>query len=265
MGAVLALVMAVGCGSKDSTTPSATGTIELRTDGGLSVDVQSARLFVGGAFLKRTAAGDITVSTTKTQIVLQGPPTGTPVPLASKAVPPGTYTSVRLTLDSAEVVLPAGRFFADSSSRKVLRAPALPVEVVIAPDSPLDIAASATSSVIVSVDGIRAFGLIGPSALPTGVQFAPAVRAVAALQAGAITGSVSPAGTRALVFAIRGADTVQSAVAEAGGGFTLRYLPPGGYIAAARAAGFQVALSPPVTVTSTNATAAGSLTLTPLP
>lgn len=170
-------------------------------------------------------------------------------------------------VDSASVTLKGRTFAGGSATAKLIPTTGTgPTGLVLDLGGDITVTEGGTTVIVVAVDVSRSFLLQGPSNAPTGAAFHPAMLAVPLERAGSISGTVTPASTRAAVYAIHGADTVHTAFADGTtGAFTLRFLPPGTYITAARAAGFQVALSLPVLLESAASITGINLTLNSLP
>ena len=110
----------------------------------------------------------------------------------------------------------------------------------------------------------RSFVFQGPSGSPNGVSFKPVLHASVMNVAASISGTVTPLTSGATVYAISGTDTVQTAFANATTGtYTLSFLPPGTYVVAAKATGFQAAVSGSLTLGNSQALTGVNLLLVP--
>lgn len=258
---------ALAC-SSDGSGPSTRGTVTVRLTDAPADDFQSATVFVSGVTLVgggTSASGEV-ISEAKASFDLLALQNGVTATLGSASVPTGTYTQIRLVVDSARVVLAAGRTFADGSSSAVLRVPSgqeTGIKVTFGP--PVAVAEGETV-LVVDFDVSRSFVFQGPRTSPNGVLFKPVLHAVAADVAASISGTVVPALASATVYAIAGTDTVATAFANPGSGaYTLRFLPPGSYVVAASATGFAVALSGTITLGAAENRTGVNLTLAASP
>lgn len=261
------LIVIAGCGGSDSATGSGSGTVEIATTGLLTDDFHDVAVYVSVAALLQASGAETPVLATKGTFdvfLLQG---ASPVVLASTNVPARIYSGLRVVIDSARIALKPGKTFADGTTSAKLLPPATAAQGIEVPfREGVTIPSDTTTTLVLYLDGVRSFALIGPAAAPTGVDFNPVLLAADPTVTASISGVVSPGGSRARVFAIRGADTVQSAVADpATGAYTLRYLPAATYIVSARAAGFQVAMTLPLPVVRATTVTGINLALPPLP
>lgn len=266
MCSIAAMAGIAACGS-DSTTASGTGTLELRITDAPSDDFESATIFVSSVYVKGGTAGatESLVSSTKASFDLMTLQNGVTASLASATVAAGSYSQIRLVVDSARVVLKAGKTFADGSTTARLQVPSgseSGLKINFA--GPVTVS-SGTATAIVDFDVAGSFILQGPRDAPTGCLFRPLVHAVSLGLAATISGTVTPGSANAMVYAIAGTDTVSSAQADAGGNYTLRFLPAGTYVAAAAATGFSVAVSLPITLTSGQTMSGVNLVLVAVP
>ena len=264
---IAAMAGIASCSDSGSTSVSGTGTLELRLTDAPSDDFQSATIFVSSVYAKGSSAGasEALVSNTKTSFDLMTLQNGVTTTLGSASVPSGSYSQIRLVVDSAKVTLKAGKTFAGGSSTAVLHVPSgseSGLKINFA--GPVDVG-TGTATVVVDFDVAGSFILQGPRDQPTGCTFRPLIHAISLGLAATITGSVTPASSNATVYAIAGSDTVQTTQADASGNFTLRFLPAGTYVAAASATGFSVALSSPLTLVNAQTMTGVNLVLIAIP
>jgi len=243
------------------------GTVELRLTDAPSDEFESATVFVSQVSVMPSGSGAAaTVSSTATAYDLLTLQNGVTAMLGTASIATGTYNQVRLIVDSARVVLAAGRTFAGGSSTASLRVPSGSESgLKINFSGPVTIDAGKTV-LLVDFDVSRSFVLQGQTSAPTGISFKPVLHALAQDVAASISGVITPASSQATVYAVAGTDTVQTAFADAAtGAYTLRYLPPGTYVIAAAATGFHVNLSAPVVVANAQNVIGIDLTLVALP
>jgi len=112
----------------------------------------------------------------------------------------------------------------------------------------------------------QSFVFEGPRDRPNSISFKPVIHATALDVAATISGTVTPAIAQATVYAIAGTDTVQTAFADVGtGAYTLRFLPPGSYVVAAKATGYTTVISPVLTLGNAEVKTGVNLLLLPTP
>jgi hypothetical protein len=265
--AILAGGVALAC-SSDSNGPSTRGVVTVRLADAPADDFQSATVYVSSVTLiggGTSASGEV-ISDTKASFDLLTLQNGVTATLGSASVPTGTYSQVRLVVDSARVVLAGGRTFANGSSSAVLRIPSGQETGLKVTFGPPVVVTEGETVLVVDFDVSRSFVFQGPRTSPTGVLFKPVLHAVAADVAASISGTVVPALAAATVYAIAGTDTVATAFANSSSGaYTLRFLPPGSYVVAASATGFAVALSGTITVGAAENRTGVNLTLAASP
>jgi len=264
---IAALSGVAACSGSDSTSVSGTGMLELRLTDAPSDDFQSATIFVSSVYAKGGSAGasEALVSSTKATYDLMTLQNGVTATMGTANVPSGSYSQIRLVVDSAKVTLKAGKTFADGSSTARLNVPSgseSGLKVNFA--GPVDVG-SGTATVLVDFDVAGSFILQGPRSQPTGCSLRPLIHAVSLGLAATISGNVTPASSNATVYGIAGTDTVLTTQADASGNYTLRFLPPGTYVAAAAATGFSVAVSSPIALVSAQTMTGVNLVLIAVP
>lgn len=252
LGVGLAL-MAAACSSDNSTGGSGTGTVEIRLTDAPSDDFQSATIFVSQVSLQPgdANASAVVVSSTKASFDLLTLQNGVTAELGQNAVPTGTYSQVRMIVDSARVVLKSGNTFSDGSTTAILKVPSGSESgLKINFGTPISVTAGQTV-LLVDFDLSQSFVFQGPRSHPNSVLLKPVVHATALNVAASISGTITPSTSAAAVYAISGTDTVQTTFANATTGtYTLSGLPPGTYVVAAKATGFQVSVSASIVLTN---------------
>src|SRR5689334_10679209 len=119
------LVLAAATACSDNTGASGTGTVVVRLTDAPSDDLQSATIYVSQVTVKGSdvSADEQVVSSTKASYDLLTLQNGITATLGSVTVPTGTYSQIRLLVDSARVVLKTGHTFADGSTTAKLTVP----------------------------------------------------------------------------------------------------------------------------------------------
>ena len=221
------------CG--DSTGGGNTGTVTVRLTDAPIDKVQSATVWISKVYLVGSANDDasrLTISDQKFEYNLLSLQNGVTAALGSAVIPIGTYTQLRLVVDSAKIVLKAPLTFADGSSQRTLFVPSgeqSGLKVNFA--SPVQVTAGETV-LVADFDVSRSFLLTGQAAAPNGATFKPVIHATVQNVAASIAGTVTPASEKAGLAAVNAAtgDTVATTLADAvTGAYKLRFLPPGTY------------------------------------
>jgi len=239
--AVAALVVAAACGSgADSGT---TGQITVRLADAACSDVAAADVWISQVYV--VGGSDSTnphyvITDVPQQYDLLDLRNGVTATLGSATIPTGSYTQMRMIVDSGRVTLGNGLLFAGGSSASSMKVPSGgQTGIKVNFSGPVQITAGETV-LLVDFDVCRSFVFTGPPSAPNGVNFKPVLHATVQDVAGSITGTAGPAGSQAMVYAIVGTDTLASAAADAvSGAYILRYLSPGTYTVGASAAGYQ--------------------------
>ena len=240
------LVLAAATACSDNTGASGTGTVVVRLTDAPSDDLQSATIYVSQVTVKGSGvtADEQVVSNTKASYDLLTLQNGITATLGSVTVPTGTYSQIRLLVDSARVVLKTGHTFADGSTTAKLTVPSgseSGLKVNLSP--PVNVTTGQTV-LLIDFDITQSFVFQGPHDHPNSISFKPVLHATALDVAASISGTVTPVAAHATVYAIAGTDTVQTTSADATtGAYTLHFLPPGNYVVAAKATGFSAAVS----------------------
>ena len=247
-----ALLMVAGCG----TEPGATGRVVVQLTDAPIDNVASATIWVSSVYIiggPDSTGPRHTVVSTPQQYDLLTLVNGATAALGDATIPTGTYTQMRMVVDSARLTLKAGTTFSDGSSSRTLQTPSAQrtgIKVVFS--GPVAITPGETI-LLVDFDVSRNFVFTGPGGNPTGVLFKPVLHASVRDVAGSIAGTVTPASAKARLYAILNGDTVTSALADSvSGAYKLWFLPPGSYAVAAVASGFQTQSLPTSVAESQN-------------
>ena len=221
------------CG--DSTGGGNTGTVTVRLTDAPIDKVQSATVWISRVYLVGSANDDasrLTISDQKFEYNLLSLQNGVTAALGSADIPIGTYTQLRLVVDSAKIVLKAPLTFADGTSQRTLFVPSgeqSGLKVNFA--SPVQVTVGETV-LVADFDVSRSFLFTGQAAAPNGATFKPVIHATVQNVAASIAGTVTPASVKAGLAAVNAAtgDTVATTLADAvTGAYKLRFLPPGTY------------------------------------
>jgi len=137
--------------------------------------------------------------------------------LGAALVPAGRYTQIRLLLGPGSDVVVGGVSYP-------LTVPS-GLQTGLKLVGTFDIAPNALTDVALDFDAQRSVLLTGAGSY----MLKPVVRAVMFSSAGAISGTVLPAGIPTSVYALQAPDTLASTLAAADGSFTLSALPAGAY------------------------------------
>lgn len=260
------LSVAAACSGNSTGSSDTTGSVVVRVTDAPSDDFESATIFVSQVALIPSggSASAAVVSNTKASFDLLTLQNGVTAQMAAGAVATGNYSQVRLLVDSARVVLKSGHTFADGSTTAVLHVPSgsesgLKVNF----GSPVSVTTGQTV-LVVDFNLASSFVFQGPSSHPNSVTLKPVIHATAIDVAGTISGTISPAVANTAVYAISGSDTVQTTFASSvDGSYTLHFLPPGNYVVAANATGFQASLSSALTLGAAQSMTGVNLLLVP--
>jgi len=258
---LLTLLYAAACSG-----PSDTGTVTVRLSDAPSDDLQSATIYVSEVTVQGSgvSADEQVISSTKTSYDLLTLQSGVTATLGSAEVPTGTYSQIRLLVDSARVVLKAGHTFADGTNTAKLTVPSGSQTGIKVNISPPVTVTSGETILVVDFDVSQSFVFQGPHDHPNSVSFKPVLHATATDVAASISGTVTPLAVNAAVYAIQGTDTAATAFPSATtGAYTLRFLAPGTYTVAVKATGFQIALNAGVTVGNAEAKTGVNFVLVP--
>ena len=239
-GAICLLGVLAGC--SDTSSP-ATGQIVVQLTDAPADNIQSATVWVSSVYLIGGAAENgprFTVTSTPQEYDLLTLANGVTAALGTATIPTGDYTQMRFVVDSARIELKAGFTFSDGTSIRMLQTPsAQQTGIKVNFSAPVTITPGQTV-LVVEFDVARNFVFTGPPSNPIGALFTPVLHASVRDVAGSIAGTVTPANSKARLYAILGTDTVTSALADTvTGAYKLWFLPPGSYTVGAAATGFQ--------------------------
>lgn len=223
---VLSIVLLAGCSKKGTSPMGGTmGSLRVRmTDA--PGDFQAVNLVVTGVSahvadgVSDSLSGWEVLSADSASYDLLLLRNGVFATLGVAQVPAGHYTQIRLKLGPGSTVMVDGT--------------AYPLTVPSGMQSGLklvgsfDVPANGTLDVGLDFDAARSIIRTGAGTY----LLKPTVRAMAMTVAGAISGSISPSGTAATVFALSAGDTLGSTVPAADGTFKIDVLPTGTYAVA---------------------------------
>jgi hypothetical protein len=232
-----ALVLAA-CGD-GGTASGDMGTLTLRLSDAPGEEIESAVIWVSGVSVIGDNGAPHVISTdtaTYDLLALQG---GVTAALGSAEIPVGTYSQLRLHVDSAQVTLKAPITFTSGSPTASLKVPSGSTSGLKVNLEGVEVIPGETV-LLVDFDVSRSFVFQGPPGGPKSAMFKPVIHATVMNVAGAIAGTVLPAASKAGLFAIQGTDTIATASADSlAGSYMIRYLTPGMYKVLARAVGYQ--------------------------
>lgn len=172
--------------------------------------------------------------------------------LGSGLVPAGHYTQVRLKLaDGSTVVV-------DGATHPLVVPSGLQSGYKLVGE--FDVPAGGTVDLVIDFDAARSVILTGSGTY----MLKPTARVMPVSTAGAISGHVTPDSVATAVFAIAGAETLQTGSTSASGSFLLGSLPAGSYTVAFHpAAGWRDTARTGVAVSAGATTDVGEVALTP--
>lgn len=252
---MLILAGAVAC-SDDGTGTSGTGAVVVRLTDAPSDDLESAVIYISEVTLKGSdaSANEQVISNTKASFDLLTLQNGVTATLGTATVPAGTYSQIRLLVDSARVVLKSGHTFTDGSTTAKLTVPSGSQTGLKVNFSPPVTVTEGQTVLLIDFDVSQSFVFQGPRDHPNSISFKPVLHATALDVAASISGTVTPVTANATVYAIAGADTAATAFPDATtGAYTLHFLAPGTYVVAAKATGFAIAVSASLTLGNSEA------------
>ena len=225
-----AALLAVACSSSD--TASSTGQLVVRLSDAAGADIQSATVWVSRVYLiggsdsinSRVDIATFAPAKAFDLATLQG---GVTALLGTATIPTGDYSQFRLVVDSAQVTLKAPLLFVGGAATVSLMTPsAQQTGIKVNLGGAVHVAAGQTV-LVVDFDVAQSFVLTGPLGAPTGMLFKPVLHGTTTDIAASIAGTVSPASSKAELFAVANGDTVASTFADTtSGAYVLRYLDP---------------------------------------
>jgi len=254
---MLALVMvAVLAGCAKSPTGPAMGTMRVQmTDA--PGDFQAVNLVI--TQVSAHIAGDEADTTSGWEILKSDAETfdlltlrnGVFTTIGMAKLPAGHYTQIRLKLGAGSNVVVGGVTYP-------LTIPS-GLQTGLKLIGQFDVPANGLVDVALEFDAARSIDLTGAGTY----LLQPTVKVMPFSTAGAISGTVLPAGTPTSIYAIQSPDTLGTAAAGADGSFTVSVLPAGTYsVAFHPAAGFRDTTLTGVLVTSGHTTSVGNVQLT---
>jgi len=239
---VPAAIVLAAC--SDTTAAGTTGQLSVQLTDAPNPMVQSATAYISTIYMiggADTAGRRDTITNTKQSFDLLTLTNGVTAALGTATIKTGDYTQMRLIVDSATVTLKSPLKFSDGTSSKTLQTPSAQrtgIKVNFA--GPVSVVPGQTI-LVVDFDVLRNFVFTGPSTGPTGVLFKPVLHATVQNVAASIAGTVTPASSKATLYALLNGDTVQTAMADTTtGAYKLRFLPPGAYSVSAAGTGLAV-------------------------
>jgi Domain of unknown function (DUF4382) len=238
--AVALIGLAAGCSSSES--PSTGQMSVVMTDSPIA-NVQSATVWVSKVYLiggSDSTGTQYVITDTPAQydlLQLQG---GVTAALGTATIPTGSYSQLRMVVDSARLVLAGGLTFVGGADSATVMVPSgMQTGIKVNFQGPVQVTPGQTI-LVVDFNAAANFRLTGTALAPTGVLFTPVLNATVQNVAGSIAGTVTPASSKATVYAIytSSGDTLGSALADTTtGAYKIWYLPPGAYTVSAAGSG----------------------------
>ncbi len=240
MLAVAALALIAGACSSSSNSGPSTGSFSVVLTDATNPLVGSATVYTHGIYLiggSDSSGQHVTITTTPASYDLLSLQNGVTAALGTSTIPVGTYSQMRLIVDSARVTLASGYHFSDNTTTRLLTVPSgMQTGIKVVFDSVF--VSPGQTILVVDFDVSRNFVFTGPPTAPIGVLFKPVLHATVQNVAASIAGTVTPASSHARVFAINGSDTVTTATADTlTGAYKLWFLPPATYTVTAAGTG----------------------------
>jgi hypothetical protein len=228
-----------GTGGGGGGTPGIPSIRVLLTDAPSDM-MDSAVVYISQVYLQGGDGGRTVISDSAMSFDLLVLQNGVTAELADSAIPVGEYEQLRMIVDSARAVLKAPLTFRDGSTTASMRVPSGNTSgLKVKFDGPI-VVDSGEVVVVIDFDVSRSFVFQGPPRAPRSVSLKPVIRGTYRDVAGSISGTVTPAGAKAQLFAIRnGNDTARTTFADTlTGAYTLQFMPPGTWTVAASADGY---------------------------
>jgi hypothetical protein len=261
--AVLAAT-AAGCGLGDTAT---TGRLTVHLADAACSDIASATVWISEVYViggADSTGARFTISDQAQAYDLLDLQGGVTAALGSALIPTGSYTQLRLVVDSARITLGNGVLFANGSATMQLTVPSGSQSGIKVNFSGPVVVTSGETVLVVDFDVCRSFVFTGPPGIPAGVNFTPLLHAAVRDVAGSIAGTAGPAAAKVTLLAILGDDTVATAAADTvSGAYALRFLHPGTYTVSASATGYQSASVNNIVVAEGQQVTGVDFTLTP--
>ena len=249
--------------SDGGTSNAEVGTLTLRLADAPGEEVESAVIWVSGVSVIGTDGTSHVISSDTASYDLLDLQHGVTAYLGSAEIPTGTYSQMRLIVDSARVTLKAPITFTSGSSSALMKVPSGSTSGLKVNLGNVSVVPGETV-LLVDFDVSRSFVFQGPPGGPKSASFKPVIHATVMDVAGSIAGTVQPASSKAGLFAIQGLDTIATASADSlTGAYMIRYMAPGMYRVLARAAGYQDGVRDSVWVSNSQAVTGVDFTLVP--
>ena len=236
---------AAGC--SDSGTGASTGQLVVRLTDAPGAEVEAATVWISKVYLISGADSvhgriDVATFSPAQAYDLTTLTDGATALLGTATIPVGDYSQLRLVVDSARVTLKAPLLFVGGSATVTLQTPsAMRTGIKVNLGGAVHVESGQTV-LVVDFDVSRNFVLTGPFSAPTGMLFTPVLHGTTTDIAASIIGAVSPANSKAELFAITsGGDTVATDFADTlSGAYMLRFLDPrlSPFTVAAKAGGY---------------------------
>jgi len=254
--------MALMACSDGGTSNAAMGTLTMRLADAPGEEVESAVIWVSGVSVVGEDGIHVISSDTASYDLLDLQH-GVTAYLGSAEIPTGTYSQMRLIVDSARVTLKAPITFTSGSSSALMKVPSGSTSGLKVNLGNVSVVPGETV-LLVDFDVSRSFVFQGPPGGPKSASFKPVIHATVMDVAGSIAGTIQPASSKAGLFAIQGLDTIATASADSlTGAYMIRYMAPGMYRVLARAAGYQDGVRDSVWVSNSQAVTGVDFTLVP--
>jgi hypothetical protein len=256
VAAVLPLVALAGCSNSPSGPAMGTMRVQLTDAPGeydaVNLVITQVAVHVEGTDPDTTSGWEILDSDVQTYdlLTLQN---GVFTTIGMAKIPAGHYTQIRLKLGAGSNVVVGGVTYP-------LTVPS-GLQTGLKLIGSFDVPADGLVDVALDFDAARSIHQTGSGTY----LLKPTVKVVPFSSAGAISGTVLPAGTETAIYAIVAPDTLGSAAAGADGSFTVGTLPVGVYsVAFHPATGYRDTTLAGVAVTAGHTTSVGEVQLTPL-
>ena len=145
---------------------------------------------------------------------------GRALELGSADVPAGTYSQIRVLIDSAKIGVKGEVFDLDVPS-------GAQTGIKLGPEFTIE--AGSTYELVIDFDVCKSIVVMGSNKNPKGYKLKPHMRLITRAISGSIDGTVTNPEDGPLAYAIMGDDTVTTSIADTTGYFMLGFLPEGSY------------------------------------
>ncbi len=209
----------VGCAKSDNPSgPSGQGSIRMTmvdapaAYGSVNIVVTEVSVHKAGS---DTSSGWIVLNNSARTYNLLSLTNGSSSIIAESSLDAGMYTLIRLKIGAGSNVVIAGVQFAlDVSSNSEVKL-----------NHPFTVSANAMCALTLDFDASRSVQATGAAQF----RLVPVIRCVSDDESGSISGTVSPALSRATISTVSGSDTLHAAADTASGAFKLMAVPTGTY------------------------------------